>query len=192
MPRKKNYDENEVLQRAMWIFWSFGYDAANVRLLEKEMGINQFSIYSSFKNKKNLYLESLRAYSRYMLEKEFLDLSNEETTINDLKMFLKNCIEKNPSGLKINGCMVVNAACSRLINDEDIQEVLKTHFSSIKNMLCKIIQNSLQKKEVSNINDIDKSSNYLLGIMQGFCVGLRVLSKNQLHDYIEISFSVFE
>jgi TetR/AcrR family transcriptional regulator, transcriptional repressor for nem operon len=48
MPRTKSYNENEVLERAMNVFWSNGYEATSVRLLEKEMGINQFSIYSSF------------------------------------------------------------------------------------------------------------------------------------------------
>ena len=54
MPRKRKYKEKDVLRKAMLIFWAFGYEATNVRLLETEMGINQFSIYSSFKNKKNI------------------------------------------------------------------------------------------------------------------------------------------
>ena len=54
MPRNKTYSDELVLEKAMNVFWIHGYDATSLRLLEKEMGINQFSIYASFKNKKNL------------------------------------------------------------------------------------------------------------------------------------------
>jgi AcrR family transcriptional regulator len=32
----------------MSLFWRNGYQNTSVRMLEKEMGINQFSIYASF------------------------------------------------------------------------------------------------------------------------------------------------
>ena len=146
MPRKRKYKEKDVLRKAMLIFWAFGYEATNVRLLETEMGINQFSIYSSFKNKKNLYLESLRLYIQYMFENEFLELSKEGATISDLKKFLNSCIEKENSELKMNGCMIVNATCGKQFNDIDIQNEVKDFFTSLKKMLKQIIQNSITKK----------------------------------------------
>ena len=62
MSRVKSYNEEEVLQKAMHVFWNHGYGTTSVRLLEKEMGINQFSIDSSFSNKKNLFIEALKKY----------------------------------------------------------------------------------------------------------------------------------
>jgi len=53
MPRNKTNDDDLVLEKAMNVFWVHGYEGTSVRLLEKEMGINQFSMYASFKNKKN-------------------------------------------------------------------------------------------------------------------------------------------
>jgi AcrR family transcriptional regulator len=40
-----------VIEKAMSLFWRNGYQNTSVRMLEKEMGINQFSIYASFGNK---------------------------------------------------------------------------------------------------------------------------------------------
>ena len=60
MARKKQYKEDEVIKKATAIFCKNGYEATSVRMLEKEMGINQFSIYASFKNKQGVFLESIK------------------------------------------------------------------------------------------------------------------------------------
>jgi hypothetical protein len=58
MARNKQYNEQEVIEKAMSLFWR------NIKYLgtyvEKEMGINQFSIY--FGNKHGVFVESLKCY----------------------------------------------------------------------------------------------------------------------------------
>ncbi len=76
MPRSKSYDDNIVLERAMNVFWNNGYEATSVRLLEKEMGINQFSIYSSFYSKKKLFIESIRRYRDHEKEKNYVVINS--------------------------------------------------------------------------------------------------------------------
>ncbi|GAK75996.1 transcriptional regulator [Nonlabens ulvanivorans] len=51
MARKKEYIESEVIEKAMTLFWRNGYENTSMQMLEKEMGINKFSIYSSFGSK---------------------------------------------------------------------------------------------------------------------------------------------
>jgi AcrR family transcriptional regulator len=41
----------------MSLFWRNGYESTSVRMLEKEMGINQFSIYASFGSKQGVFLK---------------------------------------------------------------------------------------------------------------------------------------
>ena len=62
MARKKQYIEEEVIEKAMHLFWRNGYENTSVRMLEKEMGINQFSMYASFGSKQGVFLESLKTY----------------------------------------------------------------------------------------------------------------------------------
>lgn len=62
MARQKAYKEEEVIEKAMNLFWRNGYETTSTRMLEKEMGINQFSIYSSFSNKQGVLLQSIKQY----------------------------------------------------------------------------------------------------------------------------------
>ena len=62
---KLNVDAaEEVIEKAMNAFWHNGYEATSMQILEKEMGINKFSIYSSFGNKNGVFLESLKCYKQ--------------------------------------------------------------------------------------------------------------------------------
>ncbi|MEE3245254.1 MAG: helix-turn-helix domain-containing protein, partial [Bacteroidota bacterium] len=59
MARLKQYNEEDVLFKAMNLFWKNGFEATSVKMLESELGINKFSIYSSFGSKNGLFLSSL-------------------------------------------------------------------------------------------------------------------------------------
>ena len=61
MVENKKYNEQEVVEKAMNLFWKNGYEGTSMQMLEKEMGINKFSIYASFGNKHGLFLESLKS-----------------------------------------------------------------------------------------------------------------------------------
>ncbi len=64
MARKKEYVEEEVIEKAMNLFWKNGYETTSMQMLEKEMGINKFSIYSSFGSKNGVLLESIKCYRK--------------------------------------------------------------------------------------------------------------------------------
>ncbi len=106
MPRNKAYREEEALEKAMQVFWANGYEATSVRLLEKEMGINQFSIYSSFENKKLLFIESLKKYREHVKENRFSLLLQEDAGLQDLKDFFKDFVLVVRSGKSQKGCLV--------------------------------------------------------------------------------------
>ena len=59
------------------------------------MGINQFSIYASFKNKKNLFINALRKYREFVIINRFQPLLQEGAGLAELKSFLKNAVDKN-------------------------------------------------------------------------------------------------
>ncbi|MBS3772282.1 MAG: hypothetical protein KGY69_18675, partial [Bacteroidales bacterium] len=62
------------------------------------------------------------------------------------------------------------------------------YFNLIKNMMKKVLINSVEAGEISPETDLDKYSNYLLGIMQGLSVGAKVLSEKQINDIISVAF----
>ena len=62
MPRPKAFDPDAALHKAMQVFWERGYEATSVDDLVQCMGINRFSLYSTFGGKHQLFVAALERY----------------------------------------------------------------------------------------------------------------------------------
>jgi TetR/AcrR family transcriptional regulator, transcriptional repressor for nem operon len=192
MPRKKLYDTNDVLEKAMHVFWNNGYEQTTVRMLEKEMGINQFSIYSSFASKHNLFIESLKKYREYVNKNVFGDILKPGARLKDLELFLNHFTADKKTGKKYNGCLVVNSTGEINPIDKEVSVELISYYMFIKEMLKNVLSNSIDAGDISADTDIEEHSNFLLGVMQGLSVGAKVLPETQIRDIIKVALSVFK
>ena len=64
MARKKEFDPDQALAKAMAVFWRLGYENASLELLLREMGIAKQSLYDTFGDKRGLYMKALAYYRR--------------------------------------------------------------------------------------------------------------------------------
>ncbi|MEK9754967.1 MAG: helix-turn-helix domain-containing protein, partial [Rhodospirillaceae bacterium] len=62
MARPREFNREQVLERAMQVFWSKGYAATSMRDLTEAMGLSKSSLYDTFGSKHDLFLESIDFY----------------------------------------------------------------------------------------------------------------------------------
>src|SRR3990170_7485783 len=62
--RPRAFDADQVLDRALQVFWRKGYEGATLCDLTKAMGINPPSLYAAFGNKEGLFRKALDRYWR--------------------------------------------------------------------------------------------------------------------------------
>jgi len=187
MPRIKSFNDDVVLNSAMHVFWDYGYEATSVRMLEKKMGINQFSIYASFSNKKNLFIRSIRKYREYVKECVFTDLLQENAGLAELEIFLQNLVQKINEVDGHKGCLVVNTAAEIGTKDKEIAHEIGLYYDFIYEIMAKVIRNAVAKGEVPVNTDIEKQASFFLGIMQGFSVASKTMDANKLQDFISVA-----
>jgi TetR/AcrR family transcriptional repressor of nem operon len=158
MARKKQYNEDAVVEKAMNLFWRNGYEPTSMQMLEKEMGINKFSIYSSFGNKQGLFLESLKCY-------------------NSVRICSENGNEK--------GCLITNTY-NEFSEREDklINEQMNSFMTGLKELLIDKLKMDTNKDEETVL----KQANYLLLAKHGLAAASKVNTKKEIEDYIEITF----
>src|SRR3984885_7682358 len=88
MGRPKNFSREEVLEKAMPVFWKHGFADTTLQELEQATGVNKSGLYTEFRDKEDLFVACLRHYlesqgKRGLLTKKPLGWKNVET-------FLKN------------------------------------------------------------------------------------------------------
>ena len=63
MARRREFNEDEVLDRALEVFWRRGYAATSIEDLTAATGLGRGSLYGAFRDKESLYLTCLRRYT---------------------------------------------------------------------------------------------------------------------------------
>ena len=84
MGRPKNFSREEVLEKAMPVFWTHGFADTTLQDLEQATGVNKSGLYTEFRDKDDLFVACLRHYlesqgKRGLLTKEPLGWRNVET-----------------------------------------------------------------------------------------------------------------
>src|ERR1700754_4407625 len=62
MARTKEFDENEVLSKAVDLFWLKGYNATSMQDLVDGLGISRSSLYDTYGDKHTLFIKALESY----------------------------------------------------------------------------------------------------------------------------------
>lgn len=184
MPRTKKYNEQEVLEKAMNLFWRNGYESTSMQMLEKEMGINKFSIYSSFGNKHGLFIESIKTY-KSKVNGFFEKLKKSNNGVNDIKEFFYDsvsvCYEKGNE----KGCLVTNTY-NEFSDKED--ELVNFEMTNFMESLKELFIEKISVDKTKDKRTILKQANYLLLAKHGLAAATRVNSKEEIEDYIEMTF----
>lgn len=181
MARQKAYKEEDVIEKAMKVFWRNGYEATSVRMLEKEMGINQFSIYSSFGSKEGVFLKSLELYKSKIwgiVEK----LKKGSRGVEDIREFLYDFLEFSKEDDIAKGCLMLNTMNEMGNNADTSIKALAFSYSSdvLIIFMDKLSINSDKKPET-----IANQANFLSISLNGLATSSKVIDSILLDNYIE-------
>src|ERR1700731_1172453 len=62
MGRPKNFSREEVLEKAMPVFWKHGFSDTSLQDLERATGVNKSGLYTEFRDKEDLFVACLRHF----------------------------------------------------------------------------------------------------------------------------------
>ena len=107
--RPRAFDEEEVLDVAMRLFWDHGFDGTSMSDLTEAMGINRRSVYATFGNKEELFTAALERYVAG--PGAFVDKALARPTAREVaESFLRGTVEAATSSDRPSGCMMVQSA----------------------------------------------------------------------------------
>lgn len=185
MSRVKAYDEAEVLEKAMNLFWKNGYKGTSMQLLEKEMGINKFSIYSSFGSKNALMQASIKCYAN-KLNAVVEKLRNANGGVEAIKQYFYDFVTFSKEHNLQKGCLMTNTANECIEdNDADIQRILAYYTDSVRDVFADKLRSTTAYAD----KEIEQKADYLIIAMFGFSSATKVFNVSQLENYI---FNIFD
>jgi TetR/AcrR family transcriptional repressor of nem operon len=181
VPRNKSYNEPVVLEKAMHLFWRNGYSNTSLQMLEKEMGINKFSIYASFGSKEQMFLQSIGCYRR-RLNDLILKLKESNSGIHGIKTYFYDFIQFAQEGEFGKGCLITNTANEM---GQEANEEIKIALTKFMQEIRELFLQSLILDPTKSKETVESQADYLLIAMFGLSSATKVFNEQQLHHYID-------
>jgi AcrR family transcriptional regulator len=159
MGRPKNFSREEVLEKAMPVFWKHGFADTSLQDLEQATGVNKSGLYTEFCDKEDLFVACLRHYlesqsKRGLLTKEPLGWKNIET-------FLKNGpLNKGEQ----RGCFAINSMREFAILPDEAYGAITGNRALLQDLLAMNIEAEKPRMAPSAIAEM------VLSFFSGLCI----------------------
>lgn len=193
MARPREFDHDDVLDKAVEVFWAKGYEATSVQDLVDATGLHRGSIYAAFGSKQQLFIHVLDRYADVVVRK-LLDILEADTSGKSaIRHFFAAIVEHIVNGGSLRGCLVTNSAVERALSDSDTAEKVGaclTRFES--GFYCTLLQ-AQTAGEVNNARDIRALARFLTSSLQGLLViGKVQTERKMLEDIVQVTLSVLD
>ena len=184
MAGKKAFDETEVLDKAMNLFWKKGYNATSAQDLVDGLGISRSSLYDTYGDKHSLFVKALLQY-----RKEWIDPAIEgANTITDAEAYIKNLfdfIKRETFDLnRTKGCFWVNAAIEMAPADSEVTEIAKKIMTDTENAFYKAIKKGQEQGVFTTTHTARSLAKFVLNAMSGLRVNVKLDASEEIFDNI--------
>lgn len=193
MARKKSFDEIDVLQKALQLFWRKGYNATSIQDLVDELGINRASLYDTWGDKHNLYVAALKLYRQSASSRLLNDIRSDMPARQVIESLLQRIVHEVTLDKEKKGCFVVNATTELANCDHDINQMVDENRNTIVEVLAEIIKEGQEKGEFKS----QKSPHALARFIFNSISGLRVIGKGdipltEMKEVVDITISALD
>jgi TetR/AcrR family transcriptional regulator, transcriptional repressor for nem operon len=149
MARTKAFDREVALEKAMYAFWRRGYEATSMQDLVDAMGINRQSLYDTFGDKHELYLEALEHYRCGEATTFTAPLSEPKPLRQRLEKMFDFLIEEAVSDKDRKGCFIANATLERANQDKAVKKFVESNFENSVKYFEQVFTSAKHKGELA-------------------------------------------
>lgn len=193
MARTKDFDENEVLAKAIQVFWLKGYNGTSMQDLVDNLGISRSSLYDTYTDKHTLFLKALEAYQNAGAAKikDIIDNTGPaKDTIQKLLEFVTNELINDKEQ---KGCFIVNAEVEVATHDAAVNKLVCNNDRQMEETFYQVVQKGKDSGEIKNPEDARALARFIFNAVKGMRVTARsTTDKHVFDDIITLTISVLK
>jgi len=150
----------------MDLFWTKGYEATGVTELLTTMGIGRQSMYDTFGNKRDLFLEALRVYGQQRVTEAVATLQGPGSPLGNIMRAL-DMAERMLGEHGAEGCLMGNTIAELGGRDGEVADVARHGMGLIRGAIHDALQRAREAGEVSLEADIEALADLVITTVQG-------------------------
>jgi TetR/AcrR family transcriptional repressor of nem operon len=147
MARPREFDERQVIESLMNVFWAKGYEAATMQDLVSATGLLKGSLYGAFGDKHSMYLVALKHYDKTRIQSGIDMLNGEGTARQKINRLFDSVIESTNKGFFAGGCLLCNASIEMAASDKQVKSEVKTTIRRLRLALLETLEPHCKNNE---------------------------------------------
>lgn len=193
MARTKDFDESEVLTRAMNLFWSKGYNSTSMEDLVSGLGISRSSLYGTYTDKHTLFIKALENY-KHIGHLKIQEIINSPGSAKEIVRKLIELATNGISGSKKRiGCLMVNAEVEVAPHDKEVNNLVCRNDQQMEEAFYQVIQKGKNNGEIKNRQNARALARFIFNAVKGMHVTAKTTSdKSVFHDIIMLTLSTLD
>jgi len=173
LARPREFEREEVVRKALEVFWRLGYQATSVQELVSATGINRGSLYDTFGDKHGLFLEVIEHYRTNVTARRLARLQGPGAVRRRIAVFFKEMVEFSVGEGRLLGCLMTNSAIELAPHDRDTRIAVTANMGAMEAAFRRVLTRARKEGEIA----ADKSPADLARFLTATANGLRVMAK---------------
>lgn len=167
MPRNKEFEPAQALDRAMDLFWRRGYAATALDELVRRTGASRYGLYATFGGKRDLFCGVLERYSQSVIDPMIGALETAAASVREIRGFFDRVLALIRRHGDRRGCLMCNAAFERGSLDPAAARRVSRHFARVRRLLKRALANARSDGSLPRHGPARVNADHLLGTAAG-------------------------
>lgn len=177
MPRTKSQTKEQVISKAMNLFWQRGYEALSMDILVKVTESSRHAIYSDFGGKRDLFITCLDHYQDSVVTPAFSPVEAEGAGLDALEAYFERQIALVEGlGLPGPGCLMANTMTEVAPHDAEVMTHVVAHNQRLQTGFENILTRMNKDARRRNRNELKELASLLAIATQGLWSASRATS----------------
>lgn len=172
MARRRAFDENEVIDRAMDAFWAHGYRSTTPQMLVDVTGLSKSSLYATFDSKRGLFLAALDRYIDVQLG--FMQATLASGSLRQALTTMFEMVTAMLTGDAPRACLMCSAALETPHDDEEVLARLAGGHDALRQLFADRLRRAVHEGELREGTNPDDLAAFLVNTNMGLHVTARV------------------
>ena len=173
MPRPKEFNPDEAIEKAMQVFWHKGYEATSMEDLLTAMDLNRGSLYDTFGDKRTLFLKVMDRYCTTFVGPKFSLLDQPGPALPTLRRFVGDMIDGGLADPQRRGCLIANTVMELSPHEKEIAITLRQVLKMVEDTFFNVLARAKQQGELKDDKDPRALARFLATMMQGTIVMIK-------------------
>ncbi|MFV8327107.1 TetR/AcrR family transcriptional regulator [Flavobacterium sp. ZS1P14] len=193
MARLREFKEEDVLDKAIEIFWHKGYNGTSAQDLVTHLGLSRSSLYDTFGDKRSLFIKALQRYQKQSLDEVSSILEKSDNIKEAIKQIFAQAIIESLQDKITKGCFVVNTTVELAMHDKEIAKIVNENRKSIEDVFYMAVKRGQDLGQISTSNDARLLARFIFNNYSGIRVLARSgeTEKEVFDDVVKVVLSVF-